>query len=526
MTEVSTNEIRVVSDMKDCENKIIQLENKFMIGDIEIYAQDDIFFYGKINQYEYSIDKTTTEIYIKNVDTDEWQPLNNQQEQVVDENMMALFVENNNLKMQLMIINGENMRLQNEVIMPLQNSLMQANYTIQTLNNTKGHQMSQGYVSKIQKKNVEMSQYIVELKNEIVNLKMENEKKDNLVERLNKTSKPIKNEEIEKLKTKINYLEQTIESKSVDNKRLTEEIERYVLELKNKSEEIQSKSLEINKKNERITELEETLIRIQKENEEIQLKMKNYEKVKTQNTALRTSNEDKESMIQSLQSRLSNQDREMNKMKSSIPQQVSKQVENEVSERMTEINKELNRLRTNMTQKEGELKAQQNENKKLNKKSKQQEEDMILINTELSSVKSELSNIENKYSGKLIERENHIKELIIDIEKYRTLYKNATSVELVKRTKALKDTEANYLVMIREMDLQRSRLQYECQVMKEKYEQSEQRYNDIYEKWRESKRRGRENGERNIKPVDLSVEDESEVEVKSECDNEETPFSF
>jgi hypothetical protein len=75
------------------ENKMVQLKESFMIGEIEIYAEDNLFFYGKINQYEYSIDKTTTEIYIKNVDTDEWQPINNQQEQIVDVNMMALFME-------------------------------------------------------------------------------------------------------------------------------------------------------------------------------------------------------------------------------------------------------------------------------------------------------------------------------------------------------------------------------------------------------------------------------------------------
>lgn len=498
-TSVSTTMSTSVSQTQQQRSPIIQFDHSFMAGNVEIYAHDDYYFYGKRIQQEdiiyYSISKITFQTYIQNNETGSWDLFI--QQQPTDINLENLLIDNNNMRIQMTMLNAENMRLKNEVIIPLQNSLIQSNLVIQSSQEVQSKgQPTHGYATKLQKKNSELMQQITDLKREIAMIKMDTSKND-VSSPLSSSLSPLSSlstqhiYEIEKLKATILSQEHDLDVKNTEMKRLTHELTVKTDELTNRTEEL--------------TQLNASIEKIRKDSESLT-------KLKTNNTTLMTTIEDRDTTIQALQIKASVHEKEMNRLKSSMSQQVSQQVERMTSEKMSEITKELSKLRSSLSHKDNEMRVQQTDNKKLTKKNSDLEERILLTTNELKQTKIALTNIESTIESNMIVKNNHIKELLIDLDRYRTLYKNVTTIELVKRTKAMKDMEANYYSIIREMDLQKSRLQFELQMMSGKLSQSEQRYNELYEMWKECKRRNlRENGEKMmVQPVDIGESDKLE----------------
>lgn len=319
-------------------------------------GEDEEYMYGMIGMNEYSIEKGTGSVYTKNPETGEWlyvtTPMSNIPTTHRNEHMFqTLHAMNFILNQNIVRMNMEIQRLHTQEIQPLRMALDNALGTVKKISGQKkgtNPEMLQK-IQNLETKNREYSENIQKLREEKTQLEESNGKKivDALAEQFKKFEVDMKSkeEEIESYKTRIQSINRSLDEKEKTNQSLLSELQSMNVKIYEMENEMKSFSVKEN-------EWKSIRSELQTEIREMKMRIKEYEFSYV-----------KQEDVQHLNTTIDRLESDNSRIKSNF----AKKMDEVIQEKTLPLQAEIQRLRTQVGNKDAEIKKAKSTYDKLNK---------------------------------------------------------------------------------------------------------------------------------------------------------------
>ncbi len=467
---------------------------------IIIQDQDEQFFYGTYKDNEYSVDKQTFEVCIKNIETNNWDFIQNPFVFLTDDIQKDILIKNisfNNflLNQQIINLNLEINRLQTQELAPIRSALEQANFTIERFIHTKGSGkrfdndgLLQSF-NRAQNKIEEQKIYIMKLKNQInkvdsnvnteeiensINKQVENKCKSFMEQIELLSSKLIQKEkDFDKLTIQFNVLDQKFnelniqyDSKVNEFNILNTDSSKFKSKFTTIENELETKIQEFNNLSTKFISKSSEFDRIQKnhedtisENNEFKKQIKNLQKTIQE---LRF-NSEKDNEILNLKQRISQLEQDKVQQKNRFTTQLQEQIQ----EQTKNLEKEVEKYRISANEKDRELTKLRQEHKKLIKSTKDNEGDLSLLQIAMKTVQEE-SKIEIQNLNQQINDKTTLINTLTDKNMRIEKQFRKSLEELQKIKKDMDGMEKNYIAVVQNYDEENNKLRYEIKSCRDK----------------------------------------------------------
>lgn len=475
----------------------VHLSNVIIIQD-----QDENYFYGIYRDFEYSIDKETTEICIKNKDNDSWDLIPNPFVILTEEVQKDILIKTayfNSFMMnqQIANLNMEIARLHSQEIAPLKSALDQANFTISKFiqtNRGKNSMSSENSIHSLhraQSKIEEQRIYIQKLRNElnkkdpsnVMNRPTEDDYELEVNKRIEQKCKAFV-EQIEALNVRLtekniefdrlneNFiaksnefvkLTSSLQTKESEFNKMDLEYQQFKTDYESMRSLLQSKNEEIRNLTERMnSESIMNLEKIQKMTLEMTQLNKKVKTLEKSNSELQFTPE-KEAELINLRSRVSTFDSEKAQMRRTF----ATELENQIKERLKNSEKEIERIRVQLTEKDKELTKTKQEYKKLLKAFNEVECDYSLLKTATNTIREE-TRLEIENLNAQIAEKTNINSLLTDkLSRIEKQFRKALE-DLQQSKKNMEGMEKNYIAVVQTFEEENNRLRYDVKAARDK----------------------------------------------------------